>query len=181
MKGVSKGLRRAMSARGGGHILQIWSETFNLTRAGLNWLQKTFQPIARPKFAERFWRTLSRKLEDGGGSASVKVPGPRAPLSKKNVGFYARHFISRTESRKNVGQFSVNFLESDKMLGYWLSFYANRLERTRFVILAELSPKKTTLISILIPTVLDLKLFNRKYSQPSWRKRLRRLKIRIQR
>ena len=24
------------------------------------------------------WRTLSRKLEDGGGSASVKVPGPRA-------------------------------------------------------------------------------------------------------
>ena len=63
-------------------------------------------------------------------------------LSKKNVGFYARHLISRTETRKNVGQFSVNFLESDKMLGYWLSFYANRLERTRFVILAELSPKK---------------------------------------
>ena len=24
------------------------------------------------------WRTLSRKQEDGGGSASVKVPGPRA-------------------------------------------------------------------------------------------------------
>ena len=28
------------------------------------------------------------------------------------------------------------------MLGYWLSFYVNRLERTHFVILAELSPKK---------------------------------------
>ena len=81
-------------------------------------------------------------------------------LSKKNVGFYARHLVSRTETRKNVGQFSVNFLESDKMLGYWLSFYANRLERTHFVILAELSPKKPTLISIL--TVLDLMPFNLK-------------------
>jgi hypothetical protein len=28
------------------------------------------------------------------------------------------------------------------MLGYWLSFHGNRLERTHFVILAQLSPKK---------------------------------------
>ena len=41
-----------------------------------------------------------------------------------------------------LGNFPLIFLESDKMLGYWLSFYANRLERTHFVILAELSPKK---------------------------------------
>ena len=77
------------------------------------------------------------------GSCGLSNPGPHRAL---------------TETRKNVGQFSVNFLESDKMLGYWLSFYANRLERTHFVILAELSPKKPTLISIL--TVLDLMLFN---------------------
>ena len=60
------------------------------------------------------------------------------------------------------------------MLGYWLSFYANRLERTRFVILAELSPKKPTLISIL--TVLDLMLFNLKYMHPSWRFKVRILR-----
>ena len=65
------------------------------------------------------------------------------------------------------------------MLGYWLSVYANRLERTHFVILAEPSPKKPTLISIL--TVLDLMLFNLKSKRPSWRKRLRPLKVRIQR
>ena len=74
-------------------------------------------------------------------------------LSKKNVGFYARHSILRTETRNYVGQFSVHFLESDKMLGYWLPFYVNRLERTHFVILAELLPKKPTLI-------LTTKLFN---------------------
>ena len=34
-----------------------------------------------------------------------------------------RHIISSTETRNYVGQFSVHFLESDKMLDYWLSFY----------------------------------------------------------
>ena len=64
------------------------------------------------------------------------------------------------------------------MLGYWLSFYANRLERTHFVILAELSPKKPTLISIL--GILDLMLFNLEHIHPGLRKRLRRLNVRVQ-
>ena len=34
------------------------------------------------------------------------------------------------------------------MLCYWLSFNVNRLERTHFVVLAELSPKKPALTSI---------------------------------
>ena len=29
-----------------------------------------------------------------------------------------------------VGQFSVHILETDKILGFWLSFYVNRLEPT---------------------------------------------------
>ena len=62
-------------------------------------------------------------------------------VSRKNVGFSALHIISRTETRNYVGEFSVHFLESDKMLGYWLPFYLNRIERTHFVILAELSKK----------------------------------------
>ncbi len=82
----------------------------------------------------------------------------RLVLYTKNVGFSARHIISRTETRNYVGQFSVHFLESDKMFGYWLSFYVNRLERTHLVILAELLPKKPTLISIL--NILGLMLFN---------------------
>ena len=68
--------------------------------------------------------------------------------------------------RNYVGQFSVQILEADKILGYLLSFYVNRIERTHFIILAEPSPKKNTLISIL--SILDLMLFNPESIYSRW-------------
>ena len=58
-------------------------------------------------------------------------------LSRKNVGCWAsvgadRLVISRMEIRNYVEQFSVQILEADKILGYFLSFYVNRIERTHF-------------------------------------------------
>ena len=113
-----------------------------------------YEVLVRAKLALSPEGGVTMQLSVRSDDAEVSELVASAVLSKKNVGFYARHLISRTETRNYVGQFYVYFLESDKMLGYWLSFYVNRLERTHFVILAELSPKKPTLISIL--SILDL-------------------------
>ena len=56
-----------------------------------------------------------------GPQTFVIFPSPNSSLGKI-LCFLPHTLISRTETRNYVGQFSVHILESDKMLGYWLSF-----------------------------------------------------------
>ena len=61
--------------------------------------------------------TLRRRIE-----AIVSLHVDLLPALEEKCRVYARHLISRTETRNYVGQFSVHILEADKTLVYWLSF-----------------------------------------------------------
>ena len=67
-----------------------------------------------------------------GPQTFVLFPIPNPSLGKM-LCFLPHTLISRTETRNYVGQFSVHILESDKMLGYWLSFLLIDLSGPNFV------------------------------------------------
>ena len=67
------------------------------------------------------------------GFQTFVISSSQNPSLGKILCFLPHTLISRTKTRNYVGQFSVHSLESDKMLGYWLSFLLIDLSGPNFV------------------------------------------------